>query len=47
MAPLCRCGHRASDHNKQMNMRTWCTADSPEDGAVLCPCTIYRPKETK
>lgn len=24
MAPVCVCGHKASEHRKQMSMRTYC-----------------------
>lgn len=45
MAPRCECGHRASEHRKQMSMRTRCTAGGPENDAVLCACQMYQPKE--
>lgn len=45
MAPPCECGHKASEHRKQMSMRTRCTADESEDDVVLCACQMYRPKE--
>lgn len=38
MAPVCVCGHKASEHKKQMRMRTSCL--QPQ-----CECTLYRPKE--
>lgn len=50
MAPLCECGHRASEHHKQMNIRTWCTAiDGNEVSAYEeswdCECLMYRAGE--
>ena len=51
MAPLCLCGHRASEHYKQMNIRTYCTqidaALTDDDDPRDCECTLYRAKETK
>ena len=52
MAPLCVCGHRASEHHKQMNMRTYCTQIDGTAGGYAeeswdCPCRIYRPREDK
>lgn len=50
MAPKCVCGHKASDHNKQMNIRTWCgqfdgTAGGAFEESWECPCLMYRPRE--
>lgn len=38
MAPKCVCGHRASDHKKQMKMRTRCLHQG-------CVCGLYTAKE--
>lgn len=48
MAPVCVCGHRASEHRKQMRMRTECQVSLPSADLkhiAHCPCAIYRPKE--
>lgn len=48
MAPLCECGHRASEHYKQMGLRTSCTQlthPTAEDITDYCPCTMYKAKE--
>lgn len=53
MAPTCVCGHRASEHRKQMGMRTRCmwevelTHPTAEDITAYCPCTMYKPEEEK
>ncbi len=53
MSPVCVCGHKASEHRKQMSMRTRCTWEvelthsTAEDITGYCPCTMYRPKEAK
>lgn len=44
MAPLCKCGHKASEHHKALNMRTYCEhVDHPHAGELLCVCLMYRP----
>ena len=49
MAPMCECGHKASEHRKQMSMRTWCTkAQDPITGDQspnVCECHMYQPQE--
>lgn len=51
MAPVCVCGHKASEHHKQMNIRTYCLVSEyvNEAGqlptAQGCSCLMYRPKE--
>ena len=53
MAPGCACGHKASEHRRQMNMRTSClyevkleqqgTYDT--ESYVYCPCRMYKSEE--
>lgn len=47
MAPVCVCGHKASEHHKQMNIRTWCQVGSRKDGLEQqgCSCLMYREKK--
>jgi len=50
MAPVCVCGHRASEHRKQLGIRGYCTQRVGvwEDDSVYdewdCGCTMYRPQ---
>lgn len=48
MAPVCVCGHKASEHKKQMRMRTYCeqyegTANGYADESWDCGCRMYKP----
>lgn len=36
MAPKCVCGHKASEHRRQMGMRTACQDEH-------CQCKLYAP----
>ena len=48
MAPGCVCGHKASEHKKQMNMRTRCEASPQRVGPQEtwpCACQMYRSVE--
>ena len=53
MAPKCVCGHRASEHQKQMSMRTYCNYEEPGlsmntrevTPGALCGCLMYRSVE--
>ena len=51
MAPLCECGHRASEHHKfSANLRTWCKQDDGTAGGAFeeswdCGCLMYKPEE--
>lgn len=50
MAPMCECGHKASEHHKQMGLRTYCKQSGGTAGGAFeeswdCPCPMYRAKE--